>query len=106
MRKTSNGLFWVIGAFIYLGLIVLFGWQTWQLVNYLFPGDQLMAKVLTLLSFDVMAVVWGAMDLFYSFASRGAKMLVRVAWIITFLLSLVASILYLSFQWFFRFQFI
>lgn len=100
----TNWPFWIVGGLIYLALTILFGWQTWTFVNFLFPSDQLLMKALTLISFDVMSVFWGCMDLFYKFASEGAKRWVRWSWIITFVLSSIASVLYLVIQSMFRFH--
>lgn len=100
----SNGAILVVFGLLYAGMLILFGWQTYQFLDFLFPNDQMLMKVLTLISFDVLAFLWGATDLFYSFASRGAKAIVKWAWLITFLLSLGASILYLVFQSMFRFK--
>ena len=100
----TNGPFWFIIGGMYIGMLILFGWQTWQFVNFLFPEDQLLMKVLTLISFDIFALIWACTDLFFSFASRAAKHMVKWAWGVTFVLSLVASILYLVIQSFFRFH--
>lgn len=83
---------------------MLFGWQTWQLVNFLFPAEDIFMMLLTLLSFDIMAAFWTIVHSFYSFHSRGAKQWVTAGWVITFFLSFVASVLYLSIRSFFRFH--
>src|SRR5260221_8101324 len=103
-KDTWNGAILVIFGVIYLGLLILFGYQTWQLVDWLFPNDQLLMKVLTLFSFDVLAAAWACAHPFYHFRNRGAKTWVQVAWVLTFLLSLIASILYLVLESFFRFH--
>lgn len=104
-RKHTGGMgLYLIGGGIYIGLLLLFGFQTWQFVDWLFPNDQLLMKILTVLCFDVMALFWACADLFYRFASRGARSLVRWAWAISFLLSLLASIFYLVIESMFRFQ--
>jgi hypothetical protein len=94
----------LIGAAIYLGLLILFAWQTWSFVDWLFPSDQVLMKILTVLCFDIMALFWACVDLFYRFASRGARSLVRWAWAVSFILSLLASIFYLVIESMFRFQ--
>lgn len=103
-HRPANLIVTALVYIIYVGLLLLFGFQTWQFVNFLFPDDQLTMKVLTLISFDAMALLWGVADLYYAFMSKGAKTWVRVAWVVTFILSLVASILYLVIQAFFRFH--
>ena len=103
-RKHSNiGLFVVISA-AYILLLGLFGWQTWEFVNFLFPDDQLLMKLLTVFSFDVMALIFGAAHLFYRFAHPHAKSSVAWGWSITNLLSLTATVIYMVIQSMFRFH--
>lgn len=101
---TGNPGLFIVGSVIYLGLLILFGYQTWQFVDWLFPSDQILMKLLTVLCFDVMALFWACTDLFYRFKSRGAHTLVLWAWAVSFLLSLLASIFYLVIESMFRFQ--
>src|SRR5437588_251116 len=103
-RKTGNVGLFVAAAIVYIGLLCLFAWQTWGLLDFRFPADQLLMKQLTLLSFDGMAFLWGAIHLFYRFAHPGDKSAVGWGWGITFLLSLVATILYMVIQSMFRFH--
>src|SRR5258708_140317 len=88
-KAHTGGALFYLGAAIYVGLIILFAWQTWAFVDWLFPSDQLLFKLLTVLCFDVMAVFWAATDLFYRFAVKGARTLVRWAWAISFVLSVL-----------------
>jgi len=88
----------------YIALLLLFGWQTWEFVNFLFPDDQLLMKLLTVFSFDVMALIWGCAHIFYRFAHPHAKTAVGWGWAITNILSLVATILYMVIQSMFRFH--
>jgi len=101
--SANTPIMWVC-LIIYGALLTLFGWQTWQFITWLFPDDQLLARILTLVSFDVMAAVWAIVHTFYRFKSRGAWWWVGIAWVITFVLSLVASVLYLVVQFYFRFH--
>lgn len=94
--KTGNTGLFILVAVIYGGLLILFGWQTWQFISWLFPDDQVLIKALSMLCFDVMAAVWAAIDLFYRHATRGTRGIVRWGWGISFILSLVASILYMA----------
>ncbi len=103
-KHTGNMGIYLIGGGIYVGLLILFGFQTWQFVDWLFPNDQMLMKLLTVLCFDVMALFWACADLFYRFASKSARTLVRWAWAISFILSLLASIFYLVIESMFRFQ--
>ncbi len=101
-RKHSNvGLFTIL-ALAYIGLLILFAWQTWGLVNFLFPDDQLLMKMLTLFSFDIMAFLWGCAHMFYRFAHPTSKAAVKWGWGITNLLSLIATVLYMVIQNMFR----
>ena len=97
----NTPLLWIL-LVIYTGMIILFAVQTWLFVNWLFPGDLLIMKCLTMLSFDVLALVYAAFHTFYRFHSRGAKSWVQIAWVVTFVLSLLASILYLVILDYFR----
>src|SRR5579863_9166280 len=81
-QSNWNGAITTVGFVIYGALLILFGWQTWQFVNFLFPDDQLLMKVLTFISFDFMALVWAVVHTFYRFASRGAQKWVIVAWVL------------------------
>ncbi len=103
-HNAWNSPLMYVGLAMYAALLSLFGWQTWQFVNWLFPDDQLLAKILTMLSFDILAAFWAVVHTFYRFASRGAKTWVIIAWGLTFILSLLASILYLVIQFYFRFS--
>src|SRR5947209_10786383 len=103
-RKHSNvGLFTIL-VLAYIGLLILFAWQTWGLVNFLFPDDQLLMKLLTLFSFDIMAFIWGCVHMFYRFAHPTSKAAVKWGWGITNLLSLIATVLYMVIQNMFRFR--
>lgn len=100
---TGGGLFYFI-ALIYVGLLILFAWQTSIFVNWLFPDDQIVMKILMVFCFDGMAFLCAVTDLFYHFASRGTRGMIRWQWGISFFLSLLASVLYLVISSFFRFQ--
>jgi hypothetical protein len=101
---TGNSALFIILALAYLGLLILFGIQTWLFVDWLFPSDQLLMKILTVISFDFMAVLWASLESFYIFVDRASHSLVKWAWGFTFLLSLIASVLYMVLQSMFRFH--
>jgi len=104
-QSTSwNGPILALCAIIYIALLVLFAWQTWQFVVWLFPDDALLFRILTLLSFDILAAIWAGVHTFYHFGSRPAKTWVQICWAVTFIFSLVASVLYLVLLGFFRFH--
>jgi len=103
-HAPTSSLRFVVRA-IYIALLILFAWQTIEFVQWLFPDEQLIYKVLVFVCFDVMAFVWAMVDLFYHFADQdGARTIVRWGWAVTFILSLGASILYLSIQGYYRFH--
>ncbi len=103
-HSPANMILGVIGGLAYIALLFLFAWQTWQFVSWLFPDDQLLMKLLTLISFDVCALLFGCIHLFYHFAHRAAKTWIFVAWIFTNILSALASIFFLVIESIFRFH--
>lgn len=103
-QHTGNDALFIILATVYVSVLILFGSQTWLFVSWLFPDTQLAMKLLTVLCFDVMALLWACVDLMYQFASKGARTVVRWAWAISFVLSLLASIFYLVLESMFRFS--
>ena len=84
--------------------LLLFGWQTWEFVNFLFPDDQLLMKILTLFSFDIMSLIWGCTHRFYNFAHPQAKVAAAWGFWVTTFLSFVATIIYMVIQSMFRFH--
>lgn len=103
-RSHTGGAIFYFFALIYIGLLVLFCWQTAIFVNWLFPDDQVMMKILLVFCFDGMAFFYAVADLFYHFASKNTRGIVRWGWGISFFLSLLASVLYLIINSFFRFH--
>ena len=101
---TGGAAWFIIGGAAYLGFLLLFAWQTGSFVNWLFPDDQVVWKVLTVICFDGMALFWACVETFYRFAVRSARGLVSWAWGISFVLSFVASIFYMVIESMFRFQ--
>lgn len=47
-----------------VGALVLFAFQTWEFVDWLFPSEQFLYKALAVANFDVMSVVWISLELF------------------------------------------
>lgn len=91
------GLF-IIGTVFYLAFIGLFLWQTAAFVNWLFPDDQIIYRVITVCVFDVMALLWACIDTFYRFATRGSHQLVKWAWAVSFIAAMIASVFYMILQ--------
>src|SRR6202035_4429357 len=103
-RKHGNiGLFGFV-VLIYIALLGLFAWQTLLFVNILFPDSDLTMKVLTVASVDGMGFVWACLHTFYKFAHPHSKTSVRWGWGITYGLSAVLSVLYLTFTYILNFQ--
>ena len=91
------GLF-IIGTVFYLSFIGLFLWQTAEFVNWLFPDDQVLYRIITVCVFDVMALLWACIDTFYRFATRGSHQLVKWAWGVSFIAAMIASVFYMVLQ--------
>lgn len=91
------GLF-IIGTVFYLSFIGLFLWQTAAFVNWLFPDDQVLYRIITVCVFDVMALLWACIDTFYRFATRGSHQLVKWAWGVSFIAAMIASVFYMVLQ--------
>ena len=102
-HAPTSILFVTLGLF-YLGLLILFAWQTIEFVNWLFPGEQLVFKILTFICFDVAAIVWLMIEVFFKKFDSRSETIAIVASIGTFLLSLVATVLYMVIQGVFRFR--
>jgi len=84
----------VLGA-AFVTFIIVFAFQTWFLVDWLFPSTNLFMKVGTVGSFDVMSIIWAAADTFYEFYRWRSKHIVQAMWGITFTLATVCSIIQL-----------
>ena len=105
VNEDQDHTWTIIAGIIYVSLLIYFGWQTWLFVDWLFPSQQLGMKCLSLLSFDIMALVWGCIDTFDKKNLRGGiKTMIKWAWCIAFILSLLASVLYLVIANMFRFN--
>lgn len=91
-------------ALALLGMLILFASQTLGFVNWLYPSDELFFKILTFVCFDVLSFVWALVVLLYKYADERAKTVAWVAAVLDFLLSLVASVLYLIIQNIYRFH--
>lgn len=91
-------------SIVYILLIFLFAWQTWEFVTWLFPQDELIFKILTVFSFDGMALLWAISSNFYIFASRITRSIARIGFWISFVFALAASVLYLVIQSIFKFH--
>lgn len=95
---TGGPAFFIIASLLYASFIGLFLWQTAQFVTWLFPDDQLIWRFITVCIFDVMAIIWALIETFYRFATKGLHDLVKWAWGISFVASLIASVFYMILQ--------
>ncbi len=77
-------------------LIIVFAFQTYLLVNTLFPNDNVFMKWVTVFSFDGCCVIYAGLELFYPFKWRKAKTLVGIMWGATFFGSLLCTIAYMN----------
>jgi len=88
----------VIMPIIYVGAIVYFGYQTWELVDHLFPAEQLSMKIGTVLTFDFMAAIWLAVKMFARFRVWSNYGMAKGMWRITFTLATAASAIQMYLQ--------
>lgn len=103
-RKHGNiGLFGLV-VLIYIALLGLFAWQTILFVGILFPDSDLTMKILTVCSIDGMGFVWALLHTFYRFAHPWAKTAVELGWSLTYGLSALMSVLYLTLTYMMDFQ--
>src|SRR6266568_4273232 len=77
-------------------LIIVFAFQTYLLVNTLFPNDNVFMKWVTVFSFDGCCVIYAGLELFYPFKWKSAKTLVGIMWGATFFGSLLCTIAYMN----------
>jgi hypothetical protein len=85
-RKTTGQ--WLIPAIffvVYIGILAVFAVQTYLLVDWLFPAQNFFMKVITVFTFDGIALLCAAAEAFYSFRRRSAHQIVRVAWGVSFI---------------------
>lgn len=95
-ENSASG--WWIGIIvcaIYAIAVFVFAWQTWQLVNTIFPADNQFMKISTVCCLDVMSLVFAMAEMLYPFKSAHAKHLAMGMWLITFTGALSASIIYM-----------
>jgi hypothetical protein len=81
------------------GAVILFGWQTWEFVNWLLPTDSLLMKILAVVNFDVFSYIWLATGLFLGrHIEKVSKDMTFIAGIVTLLLSLACSVIQMTIQ--------
>lgn len=83
-KTTGQWLIPVIFGLVYVCILGVFAVQTYFLVNWLFPEQNYFMKIITVFSFDGVALLCALAEAFYSFRSRSAHQMVRVAWGVSF----------------------
>ena len=82
-----------------LGAIVLFGWQTWEFVDWLLPSERLLMKILAVLNFDGFSYVWLAAGLFLArILQSTTRSFTLIAGIVDFVLSLACTVIQMTLQ--------
>ncbi len=83
-KTTGQWLIPVIFGLVYVCILGVFAVQTYFLVDWLFPEQNYFMKIVTVFSFDGVALLCALAEAFYSFRSRRAHQKVRVAWGVSF----------------------
>ena len=84
----------IILAILAAGAIGLFAYQTWEFVNWLFPVENLLMKILAVVNFDIFSYVWLMVGLFLApLLHPTSKSLAFIVGIVTFILSLACSVI-------------
>lgn len=87
----------IVLAALGLGTAVLFGYQTWELVNWVLPQEAMLMKILAVLAFDGFSYLWLAASRFLKYQLRpGAKGWCQVTGVIDLVLSLICSIIQMN----------
>lgn len=90
-KTTGQWLIPVIFGLVYVCILGVFAVQTYFLVDWLFPEQNYFMKIVTVFSFDGVALLCALAEAFYSFRSRGSHQMTRVAWGIAFVGSCVCT---------------
>ncbi len=77
-------------------LLIVFAFQTYFLVDTLFPSDNIFMKVVTVFSFDGCCIIYAGLDLFYHFKWQHSKNLTNIMWGATFIGSLICTVAYMN----------
>ncbi len=98
MRKMGKAgyLFMGLLIFAFVALVIVFAFQTYALVDGLFPSDNLFMKGVTVFSFDGCCIIYAGLEMFYMFKWRGGAMLAGIMWLVTFGGSLLCTIAYMN----------
>jgi len=98
-RQTGGGK-WIqiIGIIVYIMIILAYALQTLGLVSWLIPGDNWFMRIITVFVCDGCATLYALAEMFYRFKLRATKNLVFGMWVITFVLSTIATVIQMYMQ--------
>lgn len=96
-EESGAGAWWIgkIILFVYGVAVIVFAYQTWQLVDTIFPADNQFMKISTVCCLDIMSLIFAMAEMLYPFKARGAKNLAVGMWLVTFAGALAASAIYM-----------
>jgi len=77
---------------------------TWLFVDWLFPPEAFVLKILTLIFFDISAFFWGCMHLFGTPASKSSDQIISAGMIVDLILSICTTIAYFTIAYVLRFE--
>jgi hypothetical protein len=89
--RTPAGVILIVGIML-IGSIILFGWQTSELVNTLYPPDTWMMQVMSVVALDGFYTLWSLVEMFWIFKSKKIEEMVAVMFWVCFGGSCLASI--------------
>ena len=83
----------IVGVTLLVLLTVVFAAQTWDLINRLFPDQNILIKVISVFSIDGCYAVWALLKMLYRFSKPISKSLAKTMSWSAFALSCTASVL-------------
>ena len=94
----------ILLGFILAAFIIAFGVQTWLFVDSFMPHNQLYLKIMTVVSFDGMALVYFLLRMFYKHWNQDSRHAIDVMFIVCMVGSLACTVLWtflqaINFQW-------
>jgi hypothetical protein len=102
--KDSNPIMmFVITALALVGIGVMAS-QTWLFIDFLMPHDAIVLKVLTLSMFDIAALAWTIINVFYDPPTRGFDLAVKSGMTIDFILATITTVFYCVIAYVLRFS--
>ena len=102
--KESNPIMMIIITGLALIGVGLMASQTWLFIDYLMPKDAIVMKVLTLCMFDVAALAWTVINVFYDPPTRGFDLAVKSGMTVDFILATITTVFYCIIAYVLRFS--